>query len=260
MPRKKIKHSHRPRHHRKRRAKGMMISQNMIRYEPTVLRNIPFPSHYRTKLMCSVYGNAPSSALSGTVQWAIPMNSSITPFGQVTPITSGSPVVYAGPSVATHQCTGFSTLCNTNFYRNFRVHSAKLEVDVMPQANGDNVVVTITPSVAATLPASVGTALSAAFTKTATFGNARSNATNKGLLSLSMSQHKFIGVSKRAIDDDLSNNYIGQYSVNPVNELWFVVNLNTIDNAIFTNALEFRFRVSYDIEFYNAVSTTLPQT
>lgn len=242
----------------KKKRSNLYISQNMIKYEPKNNNCYPFPSRYRTKLTSNNYGVTAQGGVSGQCRFNFPLNYVFLPFNG----TPSNTFTWNGLGIATQNPIGLTTLCNTNFYRNFRVIASKIIVTATPQSPQDSIICTITPSVNTGLPVNAANALSDQWTKQAVFcsGQQASGQAYKNKLSNSITQHKFLGIRRQAIEDDLSLSYTGDFAPTaPLKLLYWIVNIVTEDNAAFTLGVEIKFRVEYDVEFYNDSSTTLPQ-
>lgn len=228
---------------------------DVVNFYPSLNYNCPLPVRYRTKLVASNYGVQNAGAGSGDNLFTILMNSPRLPFS-VAVLTPGW--TWLGPTVGTQFATGFSQLCNVNTYNRWRVYASAIEIDVMNQSVTDPCICSVTPSNTQNQPATLNTSLGAPYSKTLDFESGRSSNGNKTLKQY-MSVHKFIGVSNRAIADDLSGQYYGSYNSQPVQLLYWIVNCETAANTALNAPLCIRFKLTYYIEFWDLVTASLPQ-
>lgn len=213
----------------------------------------PFPSRYKTKVHCSCYGSIASGAGSGDAHFAFPLNSPLFPFNDSAAVT------WNNITPATYNPTGFSALCNTNLYKAYRVYGSSITINCTPQSVTDSVLCSLTPSSSQTNPTNVTISLDQPHSRNALFSSGRSIGKRNDLTNY-IPVHKFYGVTPRAIQDDLSGEFIGGVGANPTNLLWWVVNLETPDNSVFTQPLELEVRMCYYIEFFADVNATMIQT
>lgn len=217
-------------------------------------RQLPFPPRYRCKMVTAVYGYITTGAGSQSARYFLTFNSVFAPlsgggFPNITPPDTVEP-------------TGFTQICNANFYRNFRVYGSKIMLELMPGNLLDTVECTITPSNTSSVPATVGTANGELYTRSGFFSSSKNNANSKGGSEIVnyMTVHKFFGVTKRAIEDDLSGNFIGTYNADPVTKLYWVVNYATPNGAGLTNQIDLRLRLTQYVEFFNNTSANMQES
>lgn len=212
----------------------------------------PYPRRYVTKIHSSVYGAFPANSSVG--------NSSIFVNSRLPYAGSGLPSL-TSPSVSTLGGTGFNNLCNANFYRGYRVTGFRMTIEFIPQASGDSVVATITPSTLTTLPASTPTALSQPFTKKGNFSSNKNNTNTKrgNAISLSMKLHNFFGVNKMIYDNALDTTSQSAYNANPTRAVYVIINWNTMDSVVLSSNLEYRLDLVQDIQFFEQDAGNLNQ-
>lgn len=242
----------------KRTKSKMFISRQMVSYIPRFSDKEVLPPRYRTKLVAEAYATASTGVGSGTYRFYFFMNDPRLPFaGTVT----GPFVVYNNITFTTFQAPGFLTLCNPNVYRQFRVSSSKLSIDINPGSAQDSIVAVISPSIVNSSPVNVGQALSQRASRSATFTTGRTaGTTRKNTLSSYMPIHTFAGVSYRAIQDDMSGRFNGTFdpAIPIVTPYYWVLNVNTGDNNVLATALDIRIKLEYWVEFFNQINETLP--
>jgi hypothetical protein len=233
----------------KKQYKKTYANQSVISYRAP--RQMPYAPRYQTKFTCGIYG----SVNAGTVaaQYYTSMNSVFTPLGGA----SGWP----NPSqpLVTLMPTGLTALLNANLYTRFRVHASKISIEFLPQALADTLEVTVTPSDNQTIPATAAAAISQPYTKSLFMSSSKMNSKNGSFISNYMTIHKFFGVRKRAIDDDLSLQFTGTYLVDPAKQLFWVVNIATPDGAVTVTPVEYRLKMTYYVELYANSTANLVQ-
>lgn len=200
----------------------------------------PIPSRYRCKLKSALYGYLPAGATSS--QYAVNLNSIYLPF------QAGS-WANASPTIATLQPTGFASFMNVNFYRKFRVYGSKITVEFLPQALTDTVQVVVTPAINGIAPANTANAMSQPFSKGSMFSSSKQNIKN-GNLSNYITIHKLLGVSKTAVENDLSGQLNGGYNSDPAALYNWYVTFATPDGAVTAQPLEYRCEVTWYVEMF----------
>ncbi len=202
------------------------------------------PPCLRTRLRSSLYGYTSSGAGTGSYAWGMTLNSLYHPWNTAT----WSGLTPVGSAFATLAPGGFSQLCNVNFYQSYRVISSVISVNVTPQSVTDSVRIAIVPT--NNLGAVLADLVNQRYAKIATLAANRPLPSRDGLVNR-MKVAKFIGVPAQAIEYDLSFNYAGTYTANPVKLLYWAIGLNTGDNAVLTNPLEVAITVTWEVEFFN---------
>jgi len=153
------------------------------------------------------------------------------------------------PSIATLQPAGFASFMNVNFYRRFRVYGSKITIEFLPQALTDTVQVVITPAISGVAPVNTANAMSQPFSKSSMFSSSKQNIKN-GNLSNYMTIHKLLGVSKSAVENDLSGQLNGLYNADPALLYNWYVTFATPDNAVTAQPLEYRCTVTWYVEMF----------
>lgn len=231
-------------------------SQELVIYRGQNL--MPYPPRFRTKFQTDIYGYI--AAASTTVnQYYCGMNYIHLPY-------NNGGWSNAVPAIATLTPTGYSALLNANIYTKARVFFSKILVEFLPQALGDTLEVTVTPSNATGSPTNTGVAMAQPNTKSGLFSSSKNNVNSKkhgSAIVNAISQHKLIGVSAQALANDLSGNYEHAYNANPTIPLYWVVNTTAPDAAAtpnFTNPCEFRIRLTHWVELYAAYNASVPES
>lgn len=201
---------------------------------------IPVPPRYRCKFTCSIYGAIASGAATGLYQ--ISLNAMQLPFNTTSPMPG------ALPAVATLNPTGLSQLFNLMMYTQYRVYGSSIKLEVFPQALGDTVEFTITPSFDITAPPSTQIAMAQPYTKTLLVGAGK----GKSYISNYITQHRLVGCSKRAIEDDLSGVY--QDSIFPASAIqypaYWILNWSTPDTANLNQSVNYKCTMTYYVELF----------
>jgi len=146
-------------------------------------------------------------------------------------------------------------------YSSFRVYGSKIQVEFSPQTPIDTIECTITPSESVGSPANVSVAMAQPLTKSAFFNVYRDEGTgrSKNVLTNSCTQHKLLGVTKSAIENDLSGNYEGSALANPIKLQYWIINIATPSQVILTQPIEYRVSMTYHVELWSDNSGNLVQ-
>lgn len=243
------KHGVKPTHMRGAK-KNRRFNKELITY--LAPSQMPFPPRYRTKFVTEFMGSNAAGNYAANARYFISLNSCYLPMN-----SGGWPNTL--PAIATLAPTGYSSILNANLYQSARVYGSKVEIEFLPQALTDTLLVTLTPSQTSSNPASAAVAQQQPYTKKMFFSSSKTNGKNNKLVNY-ITQHKFLGVSKRAIEDDLSGNYIQAYDAEPVNRLFWVINVITPDVTVTVAPVEFRVKVTYYVECFGATTATLLET
>ena len=213
----------------------------------------PFPSRFVTKMHTSIYGNIPAGVSSG--QYFIQINACRLPFD------SGG-WLNARPNIVTLQPTGYSSICNANLYQYYRVNSASVKCEFIPQSLTDTVIGTLTPS--GVVNALVGTAqaMTMPWTKKGNFASNKANTNGKygNAIVNTIKMHDFFGVNKMIYDNELGANYTAQYNAKPAKTAFMVLNWATPDAVATVTALEYRIDLTQYVTFFENISGNLFQT
>ena len=217
---------------------------------------MPYAPRFRTKFSCDVYGywNA-SSIIMGGIQMYVKLNGLLTPY-------NGGNWSNALPGITTLMPTGLTALLNSQLYQSFRVYGSRIEFEMLPNAAVDSVECTITPSESVGAPATVATAMSQPLTKSGFFSFSKNDVNSRkgSTLINSCTQHRLLGVSKSAIENDLSGNYEGSNLANPIVPMFWIVNVATANGILNTLSIDYRCKMTYFVELWANNSGNLVQT
>lgn len=188
---------------------------------------------------------------TGDQRYFCVMNTGITPF-------NGGGWTNSTPAIATVKPTGWSNICNVQMYETFRITASRISVTFAPEAQVDSVNVTVTPSFLNSQPASTALAIGQAFTRNALIveGQPRSSNTVVNKVSLSM----LLGVSEKAIQDDLSARFYGGYNTNPSILAYWVINFNVVNGTVTINNLPWVIELEQEVEFFGDATADNIQT
>lgn len=212
---------------------------------------MPFPPRYRTIMSCEVQSIVPS-ATAASGRYACGLNYLIHPFITV----SGSSPFPVGtlPTVASLNPTGLTQIFNNAFYNAYRVYGSAIYITCCPTNGQDIIEMTVTPSGVDNLPATTTSAMSQPYTKDKMFAVSKAIGKTGDILSNYITQHKFCGVTRRAVEDDLSGAFTGSLTgvPPPNNQLMWVINWNDVSGVNLNGNLLFTVRIKYYVEFWLA--------
>lgn len=218
---------------------------------------LPFPPRYKTKLTFSVYGILEAGDLDGIGEgrcW-VNLNSPYHPIENTSwgPLGSG-PFTLPTVSHATIQPAAFSQICNATLYQSFRCYGSSIKITLTPKQTADNIELAITPSNQTGAPIAVATAMARPYSKRALMQ------VGKGKLGVNnyMSTNRLLGVTKSAIQNDLSGQFIGTFGTNPASQQYWIINVakpNTTDSDA---DMDFEMTVTYYVEFFDLATYAFP--
>lgn len=237
--------------YRKNKKKGTgkySANSNMVVYMAP--RQLPFAPRYRCKMTACIYGSQPAGVSSG--HYYAKLNGAHLPLNGTWPTATVPPVASLNP-------TGYSAIINSTLYQNVRVYASKFEIEFLPQALTDTVEVTVTPSQTSANPATTQVAMAQENTKSMFMSSSKTNSKSGSAITNAIAVHKFIGVSNRAIEDDLSGNYDHTFNGDPFALLFWVVNWACPDGVITATPLEFRAKITIYLEAWNMTSATVTE-
>lgn len=217
--------------------------------------NMPLPQRLKTKFTAMVNGVC---AAAGTAQrlYNIRMNGLVGPFN-VTP--TGTGIALEGPFIplANIDAAGFLSLCNGSMYTQYRVFGSSIALQFQPEAFNDIVYVSVTPSTTVNLPLNYSLAISEPYTKSRTFAEAASSSNT--WLKNYMTVSKLIGVTPRAVQDDISTSYNAVFNNNPLDEMFWVINWCQTDNIPPAQPCAYTIKVTYYVELFAIANASLSQ-
>lgn len=251
MPRKMRRIAKKPYRKRYKKKRSNLSATNYaMTYIPKMSFNsIPLPPRYRTKVIAAGYAYTSSAAGSGTYDFTFDLNTPNTVFNFL-----NSGLTWLGLTTANYEPAGFTQLCNVNLYQGYHVYANSLELEIMPQSVTDSCVCVIMPSHSSTSPTSVASSLAQPFAKSYTVTTGR----------LARMKHyvdipKFLGITRQAYLNDQSGAFYGAYNAGPTADMFWKIFINTGDNAILSNPLEIRVKMTMYIEFCNLTNGTLTE-
>lgn len=194
--------------------------------------NAVLPREFFTKLRSRYGGTILPAAFAAGQALNIPMhgNDVFTPFSWATAIGAGITWMN-GISPAALAATGHSTFGAVNLYENYLVLGTSVKVWFNPQIAGDQIIVTLTPTNTAggANPTNVTNALKQPYNR---FKEFRIAGSGPSPLKFYIKWSKFLGVGKQFYSNDPAVGWGGIYNAAPVNPLWIVMNINTLDCAV----------------------------
>lgn len=236
---------------RKRNTK-YFANKGMISYMAPLQQ--PMPPRYRCKFSIGAQFNVDPAQNVASGSFRVDMNNIREPFSP-----SGLDAVpyanFAPGTAATLNPANYSALVNAQLYQKYRVYSSKMILKVIPSAQADTVMVTVVPALSTTGPTSTGTALAQPFCKSRLFQSSQI-----GVISNYIAQHTLAGTTRRAIEDDLSNRYMGRYTNDTIEQFYWFVNWNTVDAINLSTPLIFEVKMEYYCELFSDVSAQTTQT
>jgi hypothetical protein len=229
-----------------------MLDDRLSIRQPRTRGISPFPDRWRCNLRSEVmaYTNSGAGTANGT--WVFDLNSVYKPWTVTTGLNSISYVFANGQPI------GFTSLCNSNLYQNFRVLKACCAIILTPQSVADSVVCTITPS-ESNSPGLIAATVSQRYAKSTVFASGRPLPSKYGLVN-TLRTSQILGCAEKAYQYDLSGNFDGSYNSGPSRGLFWQVLYTTGDNQPLGSALECEFRLAWEVEFFNLTTATVPDS
>lgn len=165
------------------------------------------------------------------------------------------PAASQGSSV-TDNATGYASLCNGNFYLRSRVVASSCRVLLIPGVATDELTCSLCPSTTLNTPASIQIASGQPYNKTWDCMylkeiDGKSSGSNR------ISVHKLVGVTRQAIENDLSGQFNANFGGFPLNKLYWTLNFATLDNVATTAIIQCRVLVKYKVELYEPANMNL---
>lgn len=234
------------------RKRKYSASNKLVTYMPK--GQLPIPPRYRCKLACNAQFAIDSSAMVNDGAFQIVMNSVNLPY-TVSGLGSTPYVGFSPQTPITLQPTGYSQLANAITYNRFRVYASKIMMKFIPSALSDTIMVTLTPSSNSLIPLTTGDALSQPYTRSKLF-----QANQNGIIKSYLTQHKFVGTTKSAMEDDLSGQYISNFAGTPATPIYWVVNWNTVDGSDLATPVVVDIQLDYYVELFANNSSQMVDT
>lgn len=235
----------------------------VVAYIPRSLVS-PIPPRYRTKMESEItftwalgHQNLTLCTFinSAYQPFNVPLGGNHTQIGDTannfTTITNAIPIAQSP--------VAFTQLCNTNFYRQYRVYSSSIELFCLPGVISDSVFCTITPSTTQGNPATIQLAHSQPNTKRIDFITSKEE-NMRSTLKHYMPVHKIMGITKSALQNDVSGQLVAAFNQSPSNVFWWTINVATIDGINTTSQMMFRIRMRYYLEFFDVANASMLQS
>lgn len=240
----------------KKKRNGLVRATKTIHYLPTRTLPMPLPPRYRTHfkqnifiafLATSTWGKFTPTADFASV--LIPLNRVYRPYdGALNVTTAGTALI----SKVNDSAQGFETLCQTNLYSLYRVHSAGIKVVCDVGNVNDEGIMMITP-LSANLPHLTGNEqFDGMRTKKKDMFYYASKSSDASI-SCYTTIARLYGVNKAAVADD--DAFGSVFAGAPANigywQLGYVVNSAVAGGSDMTGNLGMRVQLSWDVELYN---------
>lgn len=234
---------------RPKQFKKSIASKELIIYKAP--QQSPFPARFRTVFTSYITGSILAADAIAAGRYYVSLNGPQLPWSG-----GGWPHVLTS-NLTTLNPLGYSTMLNANMYLAGRCYASSISVEFLPQALTDTIECTVTPSYANGTPATVDVAMASPFTKQQFFSSSKSNSKNSGPIKNYQTVHRQLGVSKRAVEDDLSGQLNFAVNGDPTRQFYWVVNWAAPDAANLAAACEYRCKVRYYVEMFNQTPSLL---
>lgn len=224
------------------------------------LNHMILPPRMRTKFTATYTAYTGTGVGTGYYQFDIKLNSLYHPFNGTAPLTSvGFTAATNWPAVNVVAPIGFSNICNVNLYQRYRVYASEIAVNVVPSSISDQFLVCLTPSDNAGTPANAYAAQDQPRTKSFMFQPNRPTPTMKGLVNY-CTVHDLAGTTRRAVEDDVSQQFGAAYNADPGYTFNWVFNGQLTDGSTLAQVLELNIQVTYYAELWFLGQANLLQT
>lgn len=249
-PKKKVyRKKYKRRYNKRKQLAKISCSSERLTY--MVANQLPFPPRYRTKMTFAIYGAIAAGGLDalGEGEAYVNLNSPFKPINNGSWGLGGSgPFSVANPvAVSALMPAAYTQICNQNLYQKFRVYSSSIKVSVNPGDVRDYLELCVIPTDDTGIPTIVSTAQSLPFAKCKQIltGKGPSHVTN------SITLHKLAGVTKSAVENDLSNQFIGDFNADPATRYYWRILVGTNQQTDNFVGMAFEMKVTYWVEFFN---------
>lgn len=253
------KRNHRPRRkrvnrnrNRPMRKRGHRKTQELLIYNN--VKQAPVPSRYRCNFMTQFYGYVAAGATGGT--YTANVN------GLYGPVVGSWP--NSTPSAATLQPTGYTSLLNINLYNQYRVYGSSILVEFLPESLVDTIQVVIVPSMINYFGSyGTGYLMGQEHAKSGLMSASKDDHNSKkggSELRNSITMHKLLGVSPKAIEDDLSGKFVSSYNNNPSNTALWGVSWVTPDGSALSANCKYRVTLIHHTECYQPYNIHMLET
>jgi len=208
-------------------------------------RLMPYPAKYTTKFHSSIFGYFPAG-LTDT-QHSVLLNGCNDMWDLVPPLFPN-----ARPTLLGLKPTGFTVMCNGNLYHRYRVNAMKMTINLLPEALGDSVLCTMTPTLRPGLPTTTEQALTQPFTKSGYFNSSKEDHNSKGgarVVSY-FKMYEFLGIKKAFYDNDISGQFDSNFNVDPVKPIWMTINISGSDGTATTRQMGYRVDIVQYVDLF----------
>jgi hypothetical protein len=238
---------------KRRGQRNNAISQRIISFNPG-LYGQPLPQRFRTALWCEGDYKIPIATAS-TTSGVLSMNLLNLPF-----YPGGSSAfpsyTFLGPATeATLQPTGYSQLAGVTgpgLYNTLKIRRATIKIRWNGSNSGNNVVLTVVPSLNTNTFASVYSARTAPFARQATFSVSKPNTgvDRDGWFTYTVDPYRIIGLDRIEEKADTFLLVPSAAVTSSYGLQWFVILQSNDLDVSSTTASLFQVRLHWDVEFY----------
>lgn len=215
-------------------------------------RMLPYPPRYRCKFTTGFMGSTGSGVVNHYI-FSAKMNSLHVPFngggwtGGIFPGTA---------TLNTLQPVGFSNMCSaTAPYNSFRVFASKCQVRILPVGDSTQIVnMVLIPHVTGGGPNDLAAALEHPFSKARLFNQFQS--TDNNVINNFITTHRLLGVTKRALADDISARLTGDFSTDPSLLCKWALYLESPDGLVLEE-MDYVVTIEYYVELFIQVTSQL---
>jgi len=229
------------------------ISQRTLVYRPGVYGQ-PLPQRFQTSFWCEADYKIPIATASVT-SGAVSMNLLDNPF-----YPGGSSAfpsyTFLGPATeATLQPTGYSQLAGVSgpgLYNTMKIRRATIKIRWNGSNSGNNVVLTVVPTINTASYANVYSARTAPFARQATFSVSKPNAgvDKEGWFTYTVDPYRIIGLDRAEEKADTFLLVPSAATTASYGLQWFVVLQSNDLDVSSTTASLFQVRLHWDVELY----------
>lgn len=223
-------------------------------------RNMILPERMRTKFYATYTAYTGTGAGTGYYDFDLKLNSLYHPFNGTTPLTAaGFSAATNWPAVNVLAPIGFSNVCNVNLYQRYRVYASKIAINILPSSITDQFLLCITPSDNTGTPGNCYAAQHQPRSKSYLFQPNRPPPTPDGLVNY-CSVADLAGTTRRAVEDDVSQQFGASYNADPGYTFHWVITGQLTDGATLNAPLEINIVVCYYCELWFLAQADLLQT
>jgi len=244
----------------------MSATRNLVTYHRS---KYILPPRYRTRFEMDVnfYATSGRAGLSTYFN----LNGMFQPFNGTLSGTNVPVIVNSGAwnlgtgFLITSMPQGYSNLLasgtianNPAAYNAYRVYGTKVMLTATSASSSDTGITVLCPFIGVNWPSSSQAAMADPLAITGVFSSAMPRRTT---ISKYFAINELLGVSKRAIQDDVSGSFDSYANANPtVNPMYMHVSWFTADGTNLVNNLGFRIRIIYYAELFSPLGTKFTTT